>query len=134
MNSRDGGFTLIEALVATAVFALVLSALYQGLTVGWRGLKKANAEDAAVAVLSFQLATSGVETPLQASSTSGTTPDGVSWQTVITPYSATEPTTGTAQPSYLGYWVTVIVRWTEGRFAPEHTLRATTLKLKKAAS
>jgi prepilin-type N-terminal cleavage/methylation domain-containing protein len=134
MNNRDGGFTLIEALVATAVFALVLSALYQGLTVGWRGLKKANAEDAAVAVLSFQLATTGVETPLQTSTTSGTTPDGVSWQTAITPYAATEPATGSPQPTYLGYWVNVVVRWTEGRFAPEHTLQATTLKLKKAVS
>jgi general secretion pathway protein I len=133
MSKREAGFTLIEALVATAVFALVLSALYQGLTTGWRGLKKANAEDAAVAVLAQQLASSGVEAPLQAGSASGTTADGISWQSEITPYAgAASDANGTA-PAYLGFWVNVTVRWTEGRFGAEHALQATTLKLKKAS-
>ena len=133
MSKREAGFTLIEALVATAVFALVLSALYQGLTTGWRGLKKASAEDAAVAILSQQLASRGVETPLQAGTTSGATPDGISWQSDITPYAGGTPDANVARPAYSGFWVNVTVRWKEGRFGAEHTLQATAFKLKKAA-
>jgi prepilin-type N-terminal cleavage/methylation domain-containing protein len=133
MSSRDGGFTLIEALVATAVFALVLSALYQGLTTGWRGLKKANGEEAAVAVLSAQLASTGVEGPLQTSTSSGTTADGIAWQADIAPYSGGTPDASKASSAYLGYWVAVTVRWREARFGAEHALKARTLKLKKAS-
>ncbi len=132
MNNRDGGFTLIEALVATAVFALVLSALYQGLTMGWRGLKKATAEDAAVSLLAAQMASSGVESPLETSTASGTTADGISWLSVIAPYDATSGGEKSSA-SYLGYWVTVTVRWHEARFGAEHVLKAATMKIKKAS-
>jgi prepilin-type N-terminal cleavage/methylation domain-containing protein len=132
MNKRDGGFTLIEALVATTVFALVLSALYQGLTTGWRGLKKANQEEVATSVLAAQLASSGVEGPLEASASSGTAADGIAWQSVIEPYTPSASGDSRAPASYLGYWVTVTVRWREARFGAEHALQAKTLKLKKA--
>ncbi len=133
MARRDGGFTLIEALVATAVFALVLSALYQGIAIGWRGLKKAGAEDTARAVLSQHLASSGVETPLQAATTNGTT-DGVAWHAEIRPYRDTSLNAGETPPqAYQGFWIIVTVRWREGRFSPEHALQATTLKIKRAS-
>lgn len=133
MEKREGGFTLIEAIVATAVFALLLSALYQGLATGWRGLKSAKAEDAAIALLSQRLASSGVETPLQSSTMSGRTLEGLSWQSDITPYAGNASTGNSSGGDYQGYWVTVIVRWNNGRFSREHSLQATTLKLKKSS-
>lgn len=133
MHKRDGGFTLIETLVATTVFALLLSALYQGLTSGWRGLKIANAESSALAVLSRQLASGGIETPLDVSTASGVTADGVAWQTDIRPYAPTNRSSGGAASVYQGFWVTVTVRWSTGAFGAERSLQATTLKLKKAS-
>lgn len=133
MTRRDSGFTLIEALVATAVFALLLSALYQGLTVGWHGLRKAGAEDAAMLVLSQRLASSGVETPLETSANSGTAPGGISWQTRIVPYTPTAPAGDARLPAYQGFWITVSVRWQNIRFGTEQSLQATTLKIKKAS-
>ena len=131
MQNREAGFTLIEALVATAVFVLVISSLYQGLGLGWRGLRKAKAEDVAVAFAAAELASRGIETPLVPSSSSGVTPEGIAWQTDIRPYAGpgVDPRN---KASYQGYWVTVAVRWREGRMSPEHELDFTTLRLKKS--
>lgn len=131
MTKRDAGFTLIEALVATAVFVLVISSLYQGLSAGWRGLRKATAEDQAVAVARAELASRGVETPLATSSASGVTPEGIAWQTDVRPYAglSSQPE---SKSSFQAFWVTVTVRWREGRLSPEHVLDFTTLKLRKA--
>jgi prepilin-type N-terminal cleavage/methylation domain-containing protein len=131
MPRRDEGFTLIETIVATAVFALLLSALYQGLTAGWRGIKKSNSEDAALSLLSQKLASAGVETPLEPSTASGTSADGVAWQSQVIPYVA--PASGTISGLYQGFWVTVTVRWKNGQFSAEQKLQATTLKLRKAS-
>ena len=126
MTRREDGFTLIEAIVATAVFALLLSALYQGLTAGWRGIKKSNSEDAALSLLSQKLASTGVETPLETSTATGVA-DGIAWRSQITPYA-----TGAVSGPYQGFWITVAVRWKNGPFSPEQALQATTLKLRKA--
>jgi prepilin-type N-terminal cleavage/methylation domain-containing protein len=131
MSQRDAGFTLIEAIVATAVFALLLSALYQGLTTGWRGIKKADAEEIALSLLSQKLASAGVETPLQASASTSGAANGVAWQTQITAYAA--PASATVAEPYQGSWVTVTVRWKNGPFSPEQALQATTLKLRRAS-
>jgi prepilin-type N-terminal cleavage/methylation domain-containing protein len=130
MTRREDGFTLIEAIVATAVFALLLSALYQGLTAGWRGIKKSNSEDAALSLLSQKLASAGVETPLETSAATGVA-DGVAWQSQITPYAS--PASGSISGPYQGFWITVSVRWKNGPFSPEQALQATTLKLRKAS-
>jgi prepilin-type N-terminal cleavage/methylation domain-containing protein len=131
MAKQDSGFTLIEALVATAVFAMLLGALYQGLSAGWRGLQKANSETVALALLSRQLASIGVETPLQPSSTAGSTTDGVTWQADILPYHPTQSANLPSPPAYQGFWVSVTVRWRDGYLKSEQTLQATTLKIKK---
>ena len=131
MTRRDQGFTLIEALVATAVFVLVISALYQGLSLGWRGLRLAKSEDLAVAVASAELATRGIETPLTTSSSSGVTAEGIAWQTEIRPYE-TPSQLRNDKAAYQGYWVTVTVRWRENRFNAERMMDFTTLKLGRA--
>lgn len=131
MANRDSGFTLVETLVATAVFVLVISSLYQGLSVGWRGLRLAKAEDVAVAIASAELSSLGVETPLATSTSSGVTSDGIAWQTDIRPYDSAS-NSGSEKSSYQGYWVSVSVRWREGRFSAERQLDFRTLKLGRA--
>jgi prepilin-type N-terminal cleavage/methylation domain-containing protein len=141
MAQRDAGYTLIESLVAASVFALLLGALYQGISTGWRGLKIANAEDAAIALLAERLASAGHETPLLAGVASGvsTAPStpGLAWQTTIRPVKSVSPVTGSNGQSATrrveGYWVEVTVRWRAGIAQLERSLSATTIKLKRVS-
>lgn len=126
----DAGFTLVESLVALAIFVAVISALYQGLTVGWRGLRRADAEDVALALAQNKLASTGVETPLVASTQSGVAGDGIAWQADIRPYTAGSTDAPSAQ-DLQGFWVTVTVRWKEGPRRPEQSLQLQTVKLRR---
>ena len=129
-GDSDAGFTLVESLVALAIFVAVISALYQGLSVGWRGLRRADAEDMALALAQNKLATAGVETPLVASTQSGAAGDGMLWQADIRPYATALPAAQTPQ-DLQGFWVTVTVRWKEGPRRREQTLQLQTIKLRR---
>ena len=129
-DRSDAGFTLVESLVALAIFVAVISALYQGLSTGWRGLRRAEAEDIALVLAQNKLATAGVETPLVASMQSGVAGDGMAWQADIRPYAAASPVAQSTQ-DLQGFWVTVTVRWKEGPRRPEQSLQLQTIKLRR---
>lgn len=126
----DAGFTLVESLVALAIFVAVISALYQGLSVGWRGLRRADAEEIALAMAQNKLASTGVETPLIASTQSGVAADGMVWQADIRAYASASEAAQSA-PDLHGFWVTVTVRWKEGPRRPEQSLQLQTIKLRR---
>ena len=129
-GGHDAGFTLVESLVALAIFVAVISALYQGLSVGWRGLRRADAEDRALVIAQNALASAGVETPLVASTQAGVTPDGIAWQADIRAPTSASPAASSA-PGFQGFWVTVTVRWKEGPRRPEQALQLQTIKLRR---
>lgn len=131
MENQDDGFTLIEVLVAMAIFALVVSALYQGLQTGWRGLRAADLEDTAISVAASELVSRGVETPLTVGVQSGTTTYGIAWQSTVRPYLSPDPRDFLQPASVVtnGFWVDVVVRWTDGPARTAKTLSFTTLKL-----
>lgn len=135
MRTREAGFTLVEALVAMAVFTLVVSAVYQGFTSSWRGLRRAESADLALSVAEARLASTGIETPLEASQQSGVSPEGIRWTADINPYvpPSIASDAATAQRSAVaGYWVTVTVYWTDGPLRPGQSLQLKTVKLKRA--
>lgn len=76
----DAGFTLVETLVALAVFALAFGGIYRAFDGGWRALRRAQLDVEAVEVAKSSLAAVGVETPLTEGRQTGRTADGVSWQ------------------------------------------------------
>lgn len=79
-NSDDRGFTLVETLVALAVFAFAFAGIYRALDGGWQGLRRAQYEADAIEVARTQLAAIGIVTPLAAGRQSGVTADGVRWE------------------------------------------------------
>lgn len=82
-RAGDDGFTLVETLVALAVFALAFSGLYRAFDGGWQSLRRAQLEAEAIEVAKSQLAATGVVTPLMDGRQSGETADGVRWQIEI---------------------------------------------------
>ena len=97
--ARDGGFTLVETLVALAVLAMGLAGLYRALDSGWRGLREAARATEALAVARNLLAALGTETPLATGRRTGTTPGGVRWEVDVGPYVPPGATAARATPS-----------------------------------
>jgi general secretion pathway protein I len=85
-EQNDGGFAVLEALVALAIVALALGVLLAVLTDGIR--RQGRAESVASAVLDAQslLARIGADVPLRAGVTGGTLPNGLHWQLRVEPY------------------------------------------------
>jgi prepilin-type N-terminal cleavage/methylation domain-containing protein len=133
---RETGFTLMETIVALALFSGVYVLLNQGLTAGWQGQRRADMDAGAVALATAQLASAGVETPLaDGLRTSGQ--QGVfSWDTSVEKYiepgedllsrDASRNATGAA---FSAYWVAVDVSWPSGPLQKPRSLRLRTLKL-----
>ncbi len=80
LRGDDRGFTLVETLVALAVFAMAFAGLYRALEGGWQGLRRAQFEIEAIEVAKAQLAATGIATPLVEGRQSGVTAEGVRWQ------------------------------------------------------
>ena len=131
MSSRDQGFTLLEVIVALAIATASMAALYQIYAVGWRGVRLAGLDRAALEVAQNQLAAAGIVTPPSEGTTSGQTPDGIAWTAEIRPYAAPDDSAA-ASASFekpKAYWVTVRAVWKEGPARKERVLELETIKL-----
>lgn len=128
MRRSDAGFTLLEVIVALAIAAASVASFYQIYTLGWRGVRLAGLDHAAIEVAKNQLASAGVETPLTEGTTEGVSSGGIAWTSEVRPYESPGQLNGTpSQPS--PYWVRVTVVWTEGPARPERSLELETVKL-----
>jgi len=123
---REAGFSLIETLVALAVFTACYILVQQSISGSWQLVRAAQSEEAALAVAQRQLALSGIETPLDEGSASGLSDDGYAWTVEIRRY---VPPGAQAATPLLAYWVDVNVRWKESALRPERTLSLKTLRL-----
>ena len=133
---RESGFTLMETIVALALFSGVFVLLNQGLTASWQGQRRAEMDAGAVALATAQLASAGVEAALaDGLRTSGQ--QGVfSWDVSVEKYvepredslssDAARSTTGAG---FSAYWVAVDVSWPSGPLQKPRTLRLRTLRL-----
>lgn len=127
-GTRDAGFTLIETLVALAVFALVAGAVQLCLAGGWRGVGLVRTEQAALRLAKAQLAGVGIENELVEGTVAGETPEGFAWSRDIRRHDSRNAD-GTAPAAIAGYWVRVAVRWTDGPLRRERSVELSTLKL-----
>ena len=127
MSHRTHGFTLIETLVALALFAVVFAALSASLAGGIRGVRLARMDLAATMLARAKLAAAGVETPLaDAQQETGET-DGFMWFVNVRQH--LRPDVDVRETGPKAYWVAIDVSWRDGPLSPRRTIQLKTLKL-----
>jgi general secretion pathway protein I len=121
---RCAGFSLLEVVVAFAILALALGALYQVFSSAGRRASLAQDYGRAVALADAKLAEPGITATLAPGSQSGESANRFRWQrSVEAALAPAEP----AQNAPLLYRITVEVRWTSD--GAERAVTLTTLRL-----
>lgn len=119
-HEGDGGFTLVEILVALVVFALAFGVLAQIMQTGLRQSTVARSLAGATMLARSELARVGIEVPLQVGAVEGESEDGLHWQTEI------ELLVEASEDQSLAlYQVQVTVAWGE---SPAEQMVLTTLR------
>jgi general secretion pathway protein I len=118
--ASNGGFTLLEILVALVVFALAFGVLAQIMHTGLRQSTVARSLAGATMLARSELARVGIEVPLEVGAVEGESEDGLRWQTEI------ELLVEASEDQSLAlYQVQVTVAWGE---SPAEQLALTTLR------
>ncbi len=127
----DGGFTLLEVLVALAVVGMALGVVAGALSTGLVGHETASAADTALAVAEEQLTLAGAAPHLGVGK--GVYAGRFAWKTTVAPYEDGDKTAAddlNALPRL--YRIAVSVAWNDGRRSRELSLA--TLRLAAAPS
>jgi len=119
----DGGFTLIETIVALIIFVACYVLIQQGLAIGWRGVSASQGELKALHIAQAQLAAAGVESPLSEGQATGSD-GGYTWVLNVRRQDAENEGDRRARTRPTGYWVAVEVNWRD------ETRRVRALELK----
>lgn len=122
----NGGFTLLEVLVAFTVLALLMTVLLRIFSDGFRGMTAAEVHAAATLHAQTALASVGTEIPLGEGEWNGVYDDGFRWRVAIQPYG--EPGLIVPPRTFIAYRVVAAV---DGRHSGGVTL--TTLRLASAS-
>lgn len=118
-QTRQGGFSLLEILVAFAILALTLGVLLRIFGGGVRSVALADEHAQAVLFAESLLARVGSETPVVAGESRGELDERYRWVLRITPFVVQEmPETMPAKP----FWVEAQVQWGEDDEYHEFTL------------
>ncbi len=137
------GFTLMEVIVALAVLALLMGALFGGLGQSWRGIRQADQQSRAMALAKAHLAMVGSDVALGEGRLASGDEDGIAWTLSGERYrtqddgaagagadpaaSATTSSNGRAGPP--AYWLVFDASWPDGRQRTPRTLRVRSLRL-----
>jgi general secretion pathway protein I len=111
---RQGGFTLLEVVVAFAILALSLGILIEIFSRALVTTALSRDYSRAVTLAQARLADAGIDIPLEAGSYGGEPEDGFTWQVSIQPYVFGDPSW---KPAFDAFLVTSSVSW--GRRAEE---------------
>ena len=122
----QGGFTLLEVVVAFAIFAVSFAAMLQIFSGGLRNAEVADRALIALGHAESLLARAGIEESLTPGERSGALPDAMSWRETVARYSDAG-TPVTPPPGLAPYSVTVTVTWQHGGKSRDVIL--TTLRL-----
>jgi prepilin-type N-terminal cleavage/methylation domain-containing protein len=126
---RDGGFTLMETIVALVIFVACYVLIQQVLALGWRGVSASQGELQAVDIAQSQLAVVGVISPLREGQQSGSE-NGYDWVVDVRRQHAESEREGrAARTRPTGYWVAVEVAWRDEVTRRPRSLQLKTLKL-----
>lgn len=125
MTTRQGGFSLLEILVAFAILSVSLGILLR--IFGGAGQIAATADEysRAIAVAETMYAQLGIEVPLQPGESHGEVDENYRWTLRVEPYPVDESLQG-AQQGHKPYWVELSVEWggeEDPRAFDLHTLR-----------
>jgi general secretion pathway protein I len=127
-RSCSSGFTLLEALVAFAIAALALSALYDGALTGIAGARDAARGMQALALARSRLEAAGAMTLRPQVMTASGEEQGMSWRLRIAP-AETARLPGTEATLYE---IGVVVSWGDGRGRRQVRLDGTRIGLAQA--
>ena len=130
-DRSDGGFSLLEILVAFAILSLSIGVLLRIFAGGGHLSKTADDYYRAVITAETLMTGLGVETPLRPGVTQGITETGFRWTATVIPYPINPQLLGaqTGAPmmnnsmGFLPFWVELAVEW-----GPEEDPRAFTLE------
>ncbi|WP_299390681.1 prepilin-type N-terminal cleavage/methylation domain-containing protein [Pelagibius sp.] len=111
LRRRQGGFTLIEVLVAFTIFALSFAAILQIFSGGLHNGATADRALIALGHAESLMARAGVEEPLTPGQTSGQIDEGMTWQQSVSLYRDAAMTAEPPPPGMTPYAVTVSVTW-----------------------
>lgn len=125
---RAAGFTLIEIILAFAIFALAAGALFQSFSTGLRATEVGDRQAAAVLSARSLLDRVGIDIPLTAGKQSGRTDEGMSWRIAIAPVALIDPRRADQSP-VLPFVVEVAVLPDRGQ-----PVTLTTIRLAPAAA
>jgi prepilin-type N-terminal cleavage/methylation domain-containing protein len=119
---RARGFTLIEIILAVAIFALAAAALFPSFSTALRATAVGDHQVGAVQVARSLLERVGADIPLAAGELAGTTEDGLAWTIVMQPAPLLDPDRADQSP-VLPFSVAVTVAHESGRPVTLTTLR-----------
>ncbi len=108
MNARPRGFTLIEVVVAFAILALSLAALYHSFALTLRAGTRIEQRERALLVGQSLLARVGRDLRLEVGRQQGRTADGLQWTIEISPFPSAKPDLAWRVPAFA---VAVSVSW-----------------------
>lgn len=120
--TRQGGFTLIEVLVAFGILSLTLVALLQVFSQGLRSVDVAERHLIATMLMRSILDDLGTEIPIVVGERSGDIDDGYRWTTRIA-RSRTVAPIATGQWTYFSYEIEVEIAWNDRPVTTATTLR-----------
>ena len=122
LGKRQRGFTLIEIIVALAILAVALGALFQSFSTGLRATVVSDRQEAAVMLAQSLLDRIGQDIPLAAGEQAGVSEDGLRWSIAIAPSPLIAPDRRADSP-LLPFDVVVTVASDGGRPLTLTTLR-----------
>jgi general secretion pathway protein I len=124
-RGREGGFALVETLVALVILTLSLAALIEIFGGGFRGIRDAEVESAALHLARQQLELAGAEARLGEGERRGMA-QGLEWRIVVEPYRPPRSAAAAGAPE--AYWMTSEVRWRPSAMARQRSVTLTTLR------
>ena len=126
-RGHQAGFTLIETLVALAIFAGMIAVVYDGMAANWRAIRRTEMDAVAMNLANTQFALAGLDTALaNGQSFSGRHGD-IAWTVDVQPY--TPPSDASSEYALGAYWLIFDAKWSDGWRRPMRGLRVRTLKL-----
>lgn len=122
-QGHASGFTMIEAIVALLIVALVAGVfLFEVMRGGWQAMSGTASENLAISIARSELAKAGIEWPLTGLRRSGVSQSRFNYDVEAIP----RPEEGGRPP--MTYTVSVVVRWNDAPGKPR-IVRLETIKL-----